>query len=244
MTRHALLLPFAVMAFVSCTHTYEVGYDPSQTTPEAFSLSVMGEDVSVTLRDKTEIDGRLLLITPDTLRLRTAAGDSIIHYATKDVATIVRGGSAVGPVLGFLGGGGIGVLVGYAVGRGERGSGAGIAEFFGMVIIGSAGALAGTVIGANITPGREFLIPATGIPRKPSDTLDASSDVGPMVAVEIDKLLEETPRTVTFRWYERTTTLPKARITIERRGPLVLIRAPRGLLYNADNTPRYHTGKE
>jgi hypothetical protein len=62
--------------------------------------------------------------------------------------------------------------------------------------------------------------------------------VADTITLQVDKILRETEETVTIPWYSGTTTLPKARISVERKAGVTCFRVPRSLLYDEDR-PRY-----
>jgi len=99
----------------------------------------------------------------------------------------------------------------------------------GALIGGLAGAVAGGFIGAQLTAAVRYEMPPGGIQiSKPADT----------VTVEASKILEETEFSITIPWYEKTTTLPKSRISAVRRAGGIRLRVPRSLLYE-DGDSRY-----
>jgi hypothetical protein len=215
-----------------CTLTREVGYEPSQISPGQMFQSVRGEDVTVTLENSRDLEGRLVAVTVDTLQLQVKSVDTLTRLPTSIVTSIYVAGSALGPIMGFLGGGLAGGAIGAVIGAGSSSSdhlGSSIGAAVGGAIGGLVGGIAGLAVGANATAAHEYIFAPGGIEsKKPADT----------VIVQVKNFLHETESTVTIQWYGGKTTLPKSRISIQKTTDGIYIKVPRSFLYQDDN-PRY-----
>lgn len=193
--------------------------------------SLAGKAVAVTAADAVRFEGTFLAGLSDTVRLQSMSADTIVCLPLSRIVMIEVAGNAWGPLVGLIGGGIAGGLVGGAIGSGGSGpdSFGSVDENMGALIGGVAGAAVGTAIGANVTATDRYTLPDGGMRiRRPVDT----------ITVQVDRILRETELSVTIPWYDGTTTLPKARISVERKRGGIYIRVPRSLLYE-DGRPRY-----
>jgi hypothetical protein len=233
---HLKLFPlfFCAVFLAGCRFTSEIGYEQSQKPPEEVLESLRGTEAEISLKDSTVLEGEIVRFTSDSVFVQLTDPEYSRSIPIEAVDRIHVSGSALGPVLGSLGGGGTGFLIGYAVGGSGRERE--IGQFYGGVMIGALGMLAGGIAGAAITPANDYLAPPQGIAiRQPPDPDRA-------ITIEVDRFLSESEDTITISWYDRQTVLPKSQITILKTGNIIAIRAPRSLLYDAHNSPIYRPG--
>jgi hypothetical protein len=234
-TQLLTLFLFTVLT-VGCTHTREVGYETSQIPPDEMFRSIRGEDVTVTLENSRELEGRIVELTPETLQLQGKHSDTLTHLPTRLVTSIYVAGSALGPIVGFLGGGVAGGFIGGEIGYSgtPEGGWRSVGAFGGAIVGALAGGIAGIVLGAGATAANEYTLPPSGMEmRTYVDT----------ITVRVERILDETETFVTIPWYSGRTSLPKSQISIQKTTYGIYIKVPRPLLYQ-DNKPRYIDGHE
>jgi hypothetical protein len=201
----AFLISIASGALLAgCTVTREVGYGYRQTIPESLPKHLTGEQATVTT-DSGNVQGIISAVTNDTLFLRTDISVPQSSFALREISHVyVEGAGPLGPILGALGGGSIGALIGAELGGSGGGGWVGLGRGIGMIFGGGFGVLIGAIVGTNFFPSYDYVFPSPG-------SVPASKTVRARVAQVV-----ETGDTITFRWGEKTVSLPRSQVTIVR----------------------------
>lgn len=155
-------LLLSALVITGCTHTYQVGHATFDTSPEAMRSSVEGEDVTVMTRDSLRVNGRVMDVGPDSIRLQYGKTGSPVSLPLGNVATIETEGSPLGGVIGAIGGGALGVVIGVGTAPSTSDSdilGEAASVTAGGAVGGLIGVTVGAFLGAHATAAGKYVLP-------------------------------------------------------------------------------------
>lgn len=245
--RRAIVFCFVSSAVLcGCTNTVELWGE----SPEAVSRhirEVQGKSVDLALTDGATHKDVTVNFFGDSVGFQKEDSVTATVVPISSVVSVLRAGSAWGPVLGFLGGMVLGGSIGMATGAShepEANNSSGQLDIamntsfavasnglIGACIGGAVGVVAGAVIGG----GTEYILdpgPFAGarFSRSKRCVVFERNAAGDTVILGITQLIEETPTKITIRWRgkEMFVRIPPAEI-LRKDGTIRMV-VPEGLL--------------
>jgi hypothetical protein len=195
-----------------------------------------GEDVTVTMSDGSVVRGTIDRLDADTLYLK-GEHDGEVSTEPLHGVVLIRPGRKVAPAIaGMLGGALLGGIVGGAIAM-EAEEPDPRALGFNTAFAGIGGAAAGALVGLAV--GGVVVSLATAVTDyNVSPGRAETAGVEDIVTILDARILRETDLSITIPWYAKTTTLPKSRISMQKKAGEIQLRVPRSLLYDGDS-PKY-----
>jgi hypothetical protein len=175
---HILFAPVFLAVMGGCVSTHIVDANKTDEWIRPAQDILLGEDVTVRTVDNRAYNGKLILLSPDSVKLRDDEGGALVTENLSNVVFLGEPTNATAPILGCLGGAVVGLLIGGAIGAEEpEASSGGVntisSAAIGGLIGGVVGGAAGVTIGGLATKVDQYEIHQSG--KRPA----AKPDSGP-----------------------------------------------------------------
>jgi hypothetical protein len=224
------LISASSIFFTGCMNTHDLTQAVPELRRDEVNARLLGKTWTIEKLDGLSMKGRVTAASLDSITFADEFTGQISTVPTRELATVSSSSSAVGPVLGFLGGGALGVFIGFLIG--ESSSNPNTVEGVAMAVVvngpsdaligGAIGAPVGLAVGGVLSAGSAYVF-------NPRD----GGNAGPDTTIIIDRqdIISQTDIAVTFRWGGKERIVSKRIAMISPIGEKVRIVLPRAYIH-------------
>ena len=217
------------LCFTGCMNTYDLTRAVPELRRDEVNARLLGKTWTIEKLDGLSMKGTVTAASPDSLTFVDEFTGQTNTVPTRKLATVSSPPGSVGPILGFLGGGLMGVCIGDVIG--ESSSNLNTAEGVFMAVVGNGlngaivggaiGAPVGLAIGSLMSAGSAFVFNARGGGNASPDTT---------IIIAREDLISQTDASVTFRWGGKERRVSKNIAMISPEGKSIRIVLPRAYI--------------
>jgi hypothetical protein len=239
-----LLCCLAAAGFSGCMSTQELwGESPAAVSTRMKKLQ--GEVVDITLTNGSFHEDVIFNSFGDSVTFRSEKAGTPIVVPLKAVASVSKSGSALGPILGCLGGLIIGGTIGSSMALQEHTSAkqTNVADHIGAALTaplaaaaggmtgGLIGGTAGLIIGSFLGSGDRYILdpgPDSGILNEKGERCIAVAVTasGDSISLGVAGLIERSPGKITVLWHGKKIGLARPPAEVVKRGRNIQVLAP------------------